>query len=157
MLKYTLVTPHTIAPGMFSKERHQIKLLISHTVPGFGSFTSLFFNKVYKSDPFRDLSLGAQYALTVMALPVPEQWERFYHSEIFSTRCKIQKPGTDRWTDFKGGGGIWGLIFNFIVFIFSMCREERARQVQQRCENQLHEKKFLVMWIWVTLIFLDFL
>lgn len=47
--------------------------------------------QVYKSDPFPGLSLGAQYAVTVMALPVPEEWERFYHSEIFSTRCKAAR------------------------------------------------------------------
>lgn len=49
--------------------------------------------QVYRSDPFPDLALGAQYAVTVMALPVPERWESFYRSEIFSTRCKM--PRTD--------------------------------------------------------------
>lgn len=44
--------------------------------------------QVYKSDPFPGLSLGSQYAVTVMALPVPERWDKFYHSEIFSTQCK---------------------------------------------------------------------
>lgn len=74
---------------------------MSHTRICFFQFPFIYFCfKVYKSDPFRDLALGAQYALTVMALPVPEQWERFYHSEIFSTRCK-----TDRRTDFEGVEG----------------------------------------------------
>lgn len=47
--------------------------------------------KVYKSDPFPGLSLGSQYAVTVMALPVPEEWERFYRSKIFSTRSCAEK------------------------------------------------------------------
>lgn len=44
--------------------------------------------KVYRSDPFHGLSLDSQYAVTVMALPVPEEWEKFYKNKIFSTRCK---------------------------------------------------------------------
>eukprot|EP00066_Takifugu_rubripes_P029863 XP_011619129.1 PREDICTED: interleukin-17 receptor D-like [Takifugu rubripes] len=31
-----------------------------------------------------------------MALPVPEQWERFYHSETFSTRSCAEKNGLDK-------------------------------------------------------------
>ncbi|XP_039657202.1 interleukin-17 receptor D isoform X3 [Perca fluviatilis] len=52
--------------------------------------------RVYKSDPFPSLSLGSQYAVTVMALPVPEQWERFYHSKIFSTRSCAEKNGLEQ-------------------------------------------------------------
>ncbi|XP_053704638.1 interleukin-17 receptor D isoform X1 [Synchiropus splendidus] len=52
--------------------------------------------KVYKSDPFPSLPLGAQYAVTVMALPVPERWEKFYQSKIFSTRSCAEKNGLDR-------------------------------------------------------------
>ncbi|XP_062282577.1 interleukin-17 receptor D [Scomber scombrus] len=52
--------------------------------------------KVYKSDPFARLSLGTQYAVTVMALPVPEEWERFYHSKIFSTRSCAEKNGLEQ-------------------------------------------------------------
>ncbi|KAM6981504.1 interleukin-17 receptor D [Tautogolabrus adspersus] len=52
--------------------------------------------RVYKSDPFPGLSLGSQYAVTVMALPVPEEWERFYHSKIFSTRSCAQKNGLEQ-------------------------------------------------------------
>lgn len=52
--------------------------------------------KVYKSDPFPGLPLGAQYAITVMALPVPEEWERFYHSKTFSTRSCAEKNGLER-------------------------------------------------------------
>lgn len=52
--------------------------------------------KVYRSDPFRGLSLGSQYAVTVMALPVPEQWGRFYHSEMFCTRSCAEKNGIDQ-------------------------------------------------------------
>lgn len=84
-----------------------------------------FFLKVYKSDPFRNLSLGAQYALTVMALPVPEQWERFYHSEIFSTRCKIQKPGTDRRTHYEGVGRFGVRSLN-LLSLFSACAEKNG-------------------------------
>ncbi|XP_038579312.1 interleukin-17 receptor D isoform X1 [Micropterus salmoides] len=51
--------------------------------------------RVYKSDPFPGLSLGSQYAVTVMALPVPEEWERFYHSKIFSTRSCAEKNGLE--------------------------------------------------------------
>lgn len=47
--------------------------------------------KVYKSDPFSGLPLGSQYAVTVMALPVPEQWDRFYRSTTFSTRSCAEK------------------------------------------------------------------
>nr|XP_019945065.1 PREDICTED: interleukin-17 receptor D-like isoform X2 [Paralichthys olivaceus] len=52
--------------------------------------------RVYKSDPFPGLSLGSQYAVTVMALPVPEEWERFYHSKIFSTRSCEEKNGLEQ-------------------------------------------------------------
>ncbi|XP_041656100.1 interleukin-17 receptor D [Cheilinus undulatus] len=52
--------------------------------------------RVYKSDPFPGLSLGSQYAVTVMALPVPEQWKRFYHSKIFSTRSCAEKNGLEK-------------------------------------------------------------
>lgn len=49
--------------------------------------------KVYKSDPFTGLPLGSQYAVTVMALPVPEQWDRFYRSMTFCTRTCAEKNG----------------------------------------------------------------
>ncbi|XP_029911822.1 interleukin-17 receptor D [Myripristis murdjan] len=52
--------------------------------------------RVYKSDPFPGLLLGTQYAITVMALPVPEQWERFYHSKTFSTRSCAEKIGFEQ-------------------------------------------------------------
>ncbi|KAM9829226.1 interleukin-17 receptor D isoform X1 [Syngnathus typhle] len=48
---------------------------------------------VYKSDPFPGLPLGSKYAITVMAVPVPERWERFYRSKIFSTRSCAEKNG----------------------------------------------------------------
>ncbi|XP_029363265.1 interleukin-17 receptor D isoform X2 [Echeneis naucrates] len=48
---------------------------------------------VYKSDPFPSLSLGSQYAVTVMAVPAPEQWESFYRSMYFSTRSCAEKNG----------------------------------------------------------------
>ncbi|KAM9855178.1 interleukin-17 receptor D [Aulostomus maculatus] len=52
--------------------------------------------RVYKSDPFSSLSLGSEYAVTVMALPVPEEWERFYQSKIFSTRSCAEKNGLEQ-------------------------------------------------------------
>uniref|UniRef100_A0A3P8US06 Si:ch211-207e14.4 n=1 Tax=Cynoglossus semilaevis TaxID=244447 RepID=A0A3P8US06_CYNSE len=50
--------------------------------------------RVYRSDPFHGLSLDSQYAVTVMALPVPEEWEKFYKNKIFSTRC-AEKNGLE--------------------------------------------------------------
>ncbi|XP_035014000.2 interleukin-17 receptor D [Hippoglossus stenolepis] len=52
--------------------------------------------RVYRSDPFPGLSVGSQYAVTVMALPVPEEWERFYSSKIFSTRSCEEKNGLEQ-------------------------------------------------------------
>ncbi|XP_042265605.1 interleukin-17 receptor D [Thunnus maccoyii] len=52
--------------------------------------------KVYKSDPFPHLPLGSQYAVTVMALPVPEEWEKFYHSKIFTTRSCAEKNSLEQ-------------------------------------------------------------
>ncbi|KAM4611004.1 interleukin-17 receptor D [Polymixia lowei] len=52
--------------------------------------------RVYRSDPFPSLPLGAQYAVTVMALPVPEEWDKFYHSKIFSTRSCAEKNGLEQ-------------------------------------------------------------
>ncbi|XP_034028065.1 interleukin-17 receptor D isoform X2 [Thalassophryne amazonica] len=52
--------------------------------------------KVYKSDPFPGLPLDSQYAVTVMALPVPEQWPDFYHSKTFSTRSCAEKNGLEQ-------------------------------------------------------------
>ncbi|KAM4737909.1 interleukin-17 receptor D [Anableps anableps] len=51
---------------------------------------------VYKSDPFPGLSLGSQYAVTVMALPVPEQWDKFYQSLLFNTRSCAEKKGLEQ-------------------------------------------------------------
>lgn len=52
--------------------------------------------KVYKSDPFPGLPLGSQYAITVMALPVPERWDRFYRSTTFCTRSCAEKNGINK-------------------------------------------------------------
>nr|XP_020491037.1 interleukin-17 receptor D-like [Labrus bergylta] len=60
------------------------------------SLTVSHAQRVYKSDPFPGLSLGSQYAVTVMALPVPEEWEKFYHSKIFSTRSCAQKNSLEQ-------------------------------------------------------------
>ncbi|KPP64858.1 interleukin-17 receptor D-like [Scleropages formosus] len=42
--------------------------------------------QVYRSNPFARLALGSQFAVTVVAVPVPELWTDFYRSLIFSTR-----------------------------------------------------------------------
>ncbi|XP_064155749.1 interleukin-17 receptor D [Anguilla rostrata] len=52
-------------------------------------------DRVYRSDPFQ-LALDAQFAVTVMALPVPEQWSNFYKSEYFSTRSCLEKNGLEQ-------------------------------------------------------------
>ncbi|XP_051280991.1 interleukin-17 receptor D [Dicentrarchus labrax] len=59
------------------------------------SLTPSHAQRVYTSDPFPGLSLGSQYAVTVMALPVPEKWEKFYQSKIFSTRSCAEKNGLE--------------------------------------------------------------
>ncbi|XP_061114629.1 interleukin-17 receptor D [Conger conger] len=51
--------------------------------------------RVYRSDPFQ-LALDAQFAVTVMALPVPELWSNFYHSKYFSTRSCLEKNGLEQ-------------------------------------------------------------
>ncbi|XP_047225163.1 interleukin-17 receptor D isoform X2 [Girardinichthys multiradiatus] len=51
---------------------------------------------IYKSDPFPDLSLGSQYVVTVMALPVPEQWDKFYQSLYFYTHSCAEKNGLEQ-------------------------------------------------------------
>ncbi|KAK6303956.1 hypothetical protein J4Q44_G00264100 [Coregonus suidteri] len=51
--------------------------------------------QVYQSDSFSRLDLGAQYAVTVMALPVPELWDQFYHSTMFTTRTCPEKNGLE--------------------------------------------------------------
>ncbi|KAK2897988.1 interleukin-17 receptor D [Channa argus] len=60
------------------------------------SLTASHAQRVYKSDPFPGLCLGCQYAVTVMALPVPERWENFYQSKIFSTRSCSEKNGLEQ-------------------------------------------------------------
>ncbi|KAI1897197.1 hypothetical protein AGOR_G00080730 [Albula goreensis] len=52
-------------------------------------------NRVYKSDPFQ-LALDSHFAVTVMALPVPELWNNFYHSMYFSTRSCLDKNGLEQ-------------------------------------------------------------
>ncbi|XP_077370906.1 interleukin-17 receptor D [Festucalex cinctus] len=90
---------------------------------------------VYKSDPFRGLSLGSNYAITVMALPVPERWEKFYHSKIFSTRTCAEKNGFQhckadwypKYVDVQQRGTVITVTFNLaphnlgITSYFSFC------------------------------------
>ncbi|XP_054630031.1 interleukin-17 receptor D [Dunckerocampus dactyliophorus] len=90
---------------------------------------------VYKSDPFPSLSLGSHYAVTVMALPVPEKWEKFYHSKIFSTRSCAEKNGFQhckadwypKYTEVQQKGTVVVVTFNLapptmgITSYFSSC------------------------------------
>ncbi|XP_067096203.1 interleukin-17 receptor D [Osmerus mordax] len=69
----------------------QLLLLSSRT-----SLSPSYAHRVYRSDPFPGLVLGAQYVVTVLALPVPEQWDRFYQSKTFSTRSCPEKMGLDQ-------------------------------------------------------------
>ncbi|KAL7864381.1 hypothetical protein AOLI_G00158010 [Acnodon oligacanthus] len=55
------------------------------------SLSAAHVHRVYYSDSFSHLSLGTQYAVTVMALPVPELWDKFYHSKLFFTRTCPEK------------------------------------------------------------------
>ncbi|XP_060793292.1 interleukin-17 receptor D isoform X2 [Neoarius graeffei] len=59
------------------------------------SLSAVHAQRVYYSDPFTDLSLGMQYAVTVMALPVPELWDKFYHTKSFVTRSCPEKNGLE--------------------------------------------------------------
>ncbi|XP_043081228.1 interleukin-17 receptor D isoform X2 [Puntigrus tetrazona] len=51
--------------------------------------------RVYRSDPFTHLSLDSEYAVTVMALPVPERWDQFYQRKKFFTRTCPEKNGLE--------------------------------------------------------------
>ncbi|XP_061637064.1 uncharacterized protein si:ch211-207e14.4 isoform X6 [Phyllopteryx taeniolatus] len=91
--------------------------------------------KVYKSEPFPGLSLGSDFAVTVMALPVPEKWEHFYRSKIFSTRSCAEKNGFQRckadwypnYIDVQQRGTVISITFNLappnlgITSYFSYC------------------------------------
>ncbi|XP_062397135.1 interleukin-17 receptor D [Sardina pilchardus] len=57
------------------------------------SLTPSHTQRVYYSDPFPMLTLDTQYAVTVMALPVPEKWDEFYQKSQFSTRTCPEKNG----------------------------------------------------------------
>ncbi|XP_041713977.1 interleukin-17 receptor D [Coregonus clupeaformis] len=59
------------------------------------SLSASYAQRVYQSDSFSRLDLGAQYAVTVMALPVPELWDQFYHSTMFTTRTCPEKNGLE--------------------------------------------------------------
>uniref|UniRef100_A0A8C1AY28 Si:ch211-207e14.4 n=1 Tax=Cyprinus carpio carpio TaxID=630221 RepID=A0A8C1AY28_CYPCA len=50
------------------------------------SLTPAHAQRVYHSDPFTHLSLDSEYVVTVMALPIPEQWDQFYQRKQFFTR-----------------------------------------------------------------------
>ncbi|XP_023669108.1 interleukin-17 receptor D isoform X2 [Paramormyrops kingsleyae] len=52
--------------------------------------------RVYQSDPISQLPLASQFVVTVMALPVPELWDKFYQSVHFSTRTCPEKNGLEQ-------------------------------------------------------------
>ncbi|XP_030623518.1 interleukin-17 receptor D [Chanos chanos] len=60
------------------------------------SLTAAHAQRVYHSDAFTGLPLDTQYAVTVMALPVPEKWDNFYHSKRFFTRTCPEKNGMEK-------------------------------------------------------------
>uniref|UniRef100_A0A8C1VF27 Si:ch211-207e14.4 n=1 Tax=Cyprinus carpio TaxID=7962 RepID=A0A8C1VF27_CYPCA len=59
------------------------------------SLTHAHAQRVYHSDPFTHLSLDSEYAVTVMALPVPERWDQFYQRKQFFTRTCPEKNGLE--------------------------------------------------------------
>ncbi|XP_061666210.1 interleukin-17 receptor D, partial [Syngnathoides biaculeatus] len=99
------------------------------------SLTASHAQKVYKSDPFSGLALGSDFAVTVMALPVPEKWEDFYRSKIFSTRSCAEKNGFHQckedwypeYIDVQQRGNVITITFNLappnlgITSYFSYC------------------------------------
>lgn len=60
------------------------------------SLSAVHSQRVYYSDVFTNLSLGTQYAVTVMALPVPETWNKFYQSKHFFTRTCSEKKSLEQ-------------------------------------------------------------
>ncbi|CAB1335952.1 unnamed protein product [Coregonus sp. 'balchen'] len=71
------------------------------------SLSASYAQRVYQSDSFSRLDLGAQYAVTVMALPVPELWDQFYHTcpeknglehckkDWYPKHIEVQQEGSD--------------------------------------------------------------
>ncbi|XP_052449931.1 interleukin-17 receptor D [Carassius gibelio] len=59
------------------------------------SLTPAHAQRVYHSDPFTHLFLDSEYAVTVMALPVPERWDQFYQKKQFFTRTCPEKNGLE--------------------------------------------------------------
>ncbi|XP_061637017.1 interleukin-17 receptor D isoform X1 [Phyllopteryx taeniolatus] len=112
--------------------------------------------KVYKSEPFPGLSLGSDFAVTVMALPVPEKWEHFYRSKIFSTRSCAEKNGFQRckadwypnYIDVQQRGTVISITFNLappnlgITSYFSYCsangKTTYAEMAPNTSRNQTH-------------------
>ncbi|XP_067228032.1 interleukin-17 receptor D [Chanodichthys erythropterus] len=60
------------------------------------SLTAAHAQRVYHSDPFTHLLLDTEYVVTVMALPVPEQWDDFYQKKQFFTRTCPEKNGLEK-------------------------------------------------------------
>ncbi|KAL4645852.1 interleukin-17 receptor D-like isoform X3 [Arapaima gigas] len=60
------------------------------------SLSAAHAQRVYQSRPFSQLALGSQFAVTVMAIPVPELWGDFYRSKTFSTRTCPEKNGLEQ-------------------------------------------------------------
>ncbi|XP_062872115.1 uncharacterized protein si:ch211-207e14.4 [Trichomycterus rosablanca] len=59
------------------------------------SLSAVHAQRVYYSDLFTNLSLGTQYAVTVMALPVPEMWDKFYNKKLFFTHSCPERNGLE--------------------------------------------------------------
>ncbi|KAI2649570.1 Interleukin-17 receptor D [Labeo rohita] len=59
------------------------------------SLTPAHAQMVYHSDPFTHLSLDSVYVVTIMALPVPERWDKFYKRKQFFTRTCPEKNGLE--------------------------------------------------------------
>ncbi|XP_051947510.1 interleukin-17 receptor D-like [Xyrauchen texanus] len=63
------------------------------------SLTPAHAQTVYHSDLFTHLSLDTEYVVTIMALPVPEQWDRFHEKKFFFTRSCPEKNGLEECKD----------------------------------------------------------
>ncbi|XP_015236331.1 PREDICTED: interleukin-17 receptor D-like [Cyprinodon variegatus] len=114
--------------------------------------------KVYKSDPFPNLSLGSRYVVTVMALPVPEQWDKFNRNISFYTRSCAEKKGLEQckedWypqhIEVQQNGSVITVTFNLappklgIRRYFSICYGNKNRNytdiVPDSSKNKTHHR-----------------
>uniref|UniRef100_A0A3P8U3I0 Si:ch211-207e14.4 n=1 Tax=Amphiprion percula TaxID=161767 RepID=A0A3P8U3I0_AMPPE len=104
--------------------------------------------KVYKSDPFPGLPLGTQYAVTVMALPVPEEWEKFYHCAEKNglEQCKTWYP---KHIEVQQEGTAVTVTFNLappnlgIRSYFSLCYANGMKKYTDITPNKTHHSYHL--------------